>query len=255
MKIRRPAFSYYGGKWRLAAKYPTPRHSTIVEPFAGAAGYSLRHHHHDAVLVDKSEVIAGIWDYLISATPDEILSLPIIHPGQHVDDLKVCAAARSLIGFWIGHGLPRPRKRPSTWHESRPSYRNKTWCPNTRAHMARVSEAVSHWRIICGDYTDAPDVEATWFIDPPYEDKGRYYPCGSEGIDYIHLGQWCRGLQGQVMVCENVGAEWLPFEPFAEARSTWAPGREHGKRTSHEAAWFNETSPYRQQDLLGGMAE
>jgi len=34
-------FSYYGSKSKLAQHYPTPKYDTIVEPFAGAAGYSL----------------------------------------------------------------------------------------------------------------------------------------------------------------------------------------------------------------------
>jgi len=41
MKLR-PFWRYYGGKFRAAPRYPTPTHKTIVEPFAGAAGYSLR---------------------------------------------------------------------------------------------------------------------------------------------------------------------------------------------------------------------
>ena len=39
----RPFFCYYGGKWRAAPKYPPPEHDTIVEPFAGAAGYATRY--------------------------------------------------------------------------------------------------------------------------------------------------------------------------------------------------------------------
>jgi hypothetical protein len=37
-----PMFTYLGGKWRLAPKYPPPIHDTIIEPFCGSAGYSLR---------------------------------------------------------------------------------------------------------------------------------------------------------------------------------------------------------------------
>ena len=34
-------------------------------------------------------------------------------------------------------------------------------------------------------------------------------------IDYVALAQWCRTRKGFVQVCENVGATWLPFKPFA----------------------------------------
>ena len=34
----KPFFTYYGGKYRAAPKYPEPVHGSIVEPFAGSAG-------------------------------------------------------------------------------------------------------------------------------------------------------------------------------------------------------------------------
>ena len=69
--------------------------------------------------------------------------------------------------------------------------------------------------MIEGGYDLAPDVEATWFIDPPYNNAvGRYYIHGPEALDYESLGRWCQSRRGQVMVCENDGAEWLPFSPF-----------------------------------------
>lgn len=42
--ILRPFFTYFGAKWRAAPHYPPPTHPTVIEPFAGAAGYALRHH-------------------------------------------------------------------------------------------------------------------------------------------------------------------------------------------------------------------
>jgi site-specific DNA-adenine methylase len=61
----RPFLRYYGGKWSLAPSYPEPRFATIIEPFAGAAGYSLRYADRRVTLVEKYPVIAGIWRYLI----------------------------------------------------------------------------------------------------------------------------------------------------------------------------------------------
>ena len=49
----RPFFGYYGGKWRDALKhYPEPDHETIVEPFAGSAGFSLRYAHRKIILCE-----------------------------------------------------------------------------------------------------------------------------------------------------------------------------------------------------------
>lgn len=72
----RPFWRYYGAKWRIAPRYPAPRHRTIVEPFAGAAGYSLRYPDRDVILVEKYHVIAEIWRWLIAATPDEVRAIP-----------------------------------------------------------------------------------------------------------------------------------------------------------------------------------
>ena len=63
----RPFWCYFGGKWRAAPHYPAPIHSTIVEPFAGAAGYSTRYPDRQVVLIDKDPVIVGLWRYLTRA--------------------------------------------------------------------------------------------------------------------------------------------------------------------------------------------
>jgi hypothetical protein len=60
-----------------------------------------------------------------------------------------------------------------------------------------------------------PDIEATWFVDPPYNNRaGSYYIENS--IDYVALGTWCHERRGQAIVCENEGADWLPFRSFKD---------------------------------------
>jgi len=95
----RPFFTYYGGKWRAAPRYPAPRYSIIIEPFAGSAGYSLRYYDRQVVLVEKDPQIAALWRYLIKATASDFLNLPDVPEGMSVDDLNVCQEARYLIGF------------------------------------------------------------------------------------------------------------------------------------------------------------
>ncbi len=56
----RPFFSYFGAKWRLAPRYPAPAHRTIVEPFAGSAGYACRYPDHRVILVERDPVIAAL---------------------------------------------------------------------------------------------------------------------------------------------------------------------------------------------------
>ena len=244
--MRRPAFSYYGAKFRLGRHYPAPMHDTIIEPFAGAAGYSMHWWDRDVILIDLDEHIAGVWRYLIESSLDDIRALPLIGDDTNIRQLDIPRGAKWLIGFWSGCGPKYPRNTPSKWHKSTNRGRNKRWSEATRDHVAMVCDRVSHWRIIHGDYSDSPDLEATWFIDPPYSVKGHHYRCGSRDIDYSALAEWCRARRGQVMVCEQDGADWMDFEPFRRHRSTWRP--ETGERTATEVWWTNG-NPWPQTEL------
>jgi hypothetical protein len=228
-----PFFCYYGGKWRCAPRYPTPQFDTIVEPFAGAAGYALRYYDRKIILVEKNKTLADLWRYLIAATPEQIRRLPLIADdgSQTVDDLDIAPAEASLVGFWLNKSTVSPSKSPSAWMRKR--IRPKSfWGPEIRERIASQVDAIKHWCVLEGDYLLAPDVEATWFVDPPYAVAGAYYK--ESKVDYPALATWCRSRRGQVMVCENVGATWLPFRPYIVIKSTQG---KHGKAKSHEALW------------------
>jgi len=229
----RPFWGYYGGKWRAAPRYPRPVHDIIIEPFAGAAGYSLRYADRQVVLVEKNAKVAATWRYLLRVSAAEVRALPLIRDSQTVDDLHVCEEARLLIGWRLNAAPASPCRRPSAWMRSgvKPMV---FWGEYARERIASQVDRIRHWRLIEGDYTEAPDVEATWFIDPPYIGAGKYYP--TQPADFAALGRWCRTRRGQVMVCENVGAEWLPFRPFAKIK---ANASKNGGKVSHEAIWMN----------------
>ncbi|MCC7542451.1 MAG: hypothetical protein IT379_39905 [Deltaproteobacteria bacterium] len=109
----------------------------------------------------------------------------------------------------------------------------------------RMPPRIKHWRAVCASYETIDTREpATWFVDPPYEDKGRHYPHGSRGIDFDALGAWCKSLPGQVIVCENEGARWLPFRPFVASKSST------NIRKSMEAIWCNDGWAPHQMSLL-----
>ena len=61
----KPFFCYYGGKWRVAKRYPAPVNDTIIEPFAGAAGYSTRYYNKNVILYDIDPVICGAWVFFL----------------------------------------------------------------------------------------------------------------------------------------------------------------------------------------------
>jgi len=238
----KPFFSFYGGKWRGAPHYSPPEYSTIVEPFAGSAGYSVRHASNNVVLVERDPLIAETWRYLLAVSEAEILSLPDIDLEGSVDDLRISPAARLLIGWWINKGSAAPKKRPSAnMRKSVLGERPKDppsgwWGEAIRHRIASQIRGIRHWRLIEGDYSEVPpDVpEATWFIDPPYQQAGKHYTHGSKDIDFARLGRWCQDRRGQVVVCENAGADWLPFVPHRREKAQRLVA---GKRESAEVVW------------------
>ncbi len=230
----RPFFGFYGGKWRDTLKhYPAPEHDTIVEPFAGSAGYSVRYANRRVILAERDPEIAGVWKYLVGVSAKEILAIPDVEAGESVDDLKVVAEARSLVGFWLNRAASSPRKKPSKWMREgiRPG---SFWGDRVRNTIASQLEQIRHWEIHnCGYDQLEFSGEATWFIDPPYILAGRHYRYGADRIDYADLAQWCRSRAGQVIVCENDGADWLPFRELASVKTTRAA------RRSKEVYWLD----------------
>ncbi len=237
-----PFWRYYGGKWRAAPRYPQPECGTIIEPFAGAAGYSCRYPSHRVILVDASPIICGIWRYLISVSPAEVLALPDIPEGGTVDDLEVCQEARWLAGFWAQEGVAHPRKSVSSWAATENRQGSGSWggwSPRARARIAREVGRIRHWKVIAGNYTAAPNVEATGMIDPPYQTKaGREYR--HQVSSYAALGEWCQSRRGQVIACDQEGSDWMPWNRRISLR---ACTRTEGKTKSDEVYYHRSIHP------------
>lgn len=231
--ILRPFWRYFGAKWRIANRYPAPRRSLIIEPFAGAAGYSLHYPERDVLLIDCYPVVAGIWRWLIQASTDEVRSIPLV---DSIDDLPnwVQAGARDLIGFAMNAATVSPRRRLSSGcrrlrDTGRVFY---GWTDQLRERVATQVPKIRHWKILEASYLASPIVDATWFVDSPYEGRaGGNYVHGSSRINYSALAGWCRSLPGQAIVCEAEGAEWLPFRPLGCFKSGPI------SRFSSEAIW------------------
>jgi len=219
MKLK-PFFTYFGGKWRAAKHYPLPKYDIIVEPFAGAAGYALNYSDRNIILYEIDPILYGLWEYLLKASSQEILDLSITV--SHVDDLQVCQEAKWLIGFWLNKGTSQPCKQPSKWmrDETRPK---SFWGKEIRDRIANQVDKIRHWKIYNKCYLEADNIESTWYIDPPYQKMGKYYKYSL--IDYNVLGKWCVERNGQIIVCEQDGADWLPFKPFKEIKTTCGKNR------------------------------
>jgi len=222
-------FSYYGSKTKIAALYPKPIYNKIIEPFAGAAKYSLLHFENDITLVDKYQDIIDIWYWLQNCSKKDILSLPKYKIGDSIKGIDFgCNGANKFMGFMVGRGLSRPQYKISPFVGSEKQY-------HFEYTYKRISEdlfKIKHWKFICDDYENIENTNATWFIDPPYEYGGKNYKHSSKKIDFLKLSDWCLGRKGQAIVCENTKASWLPFVPLKNIQ-----GSIH---KSTEAIWCNK---------------
>lgn len=216
--MARPFFPYYGSKWNIARHYPEPRHGVVVEPFAGSAGYALFYGARKAILIDADPIIAGVWDFIIHARPNDILGLPDLPDvGDSVDNYAIPQEAKWLIGFWLNRGSATPKKS-RTAYSARSDRAQLNWSPRAKERIAGQLNLISEWEIKNGSYDTAPNIDATWFVDPPYGDKGRYYRVGFS--EFEALGSWCHSRKGMVIACDAPGATWLPFEPLGSFKSS-----------------------------------
>lgn len=228
----KPLFPYYGSKWRDARRYAEPR-GVVIEPFAGSAGYSVYWGVSAARLYDVDPIIVGLWSYLIRTSAEEILALPDLEVGQSVDDFPLPQEAKWLIGFWLNRGSAQPKKSKTAF-SARTDKAQLVWSSRARERIATQLHGVRGWTIEQRSFQDIPNQEATWFIDPPYVDKGRYYR--HSAVDYPALATWTRSRLGRVFACEQAGADWLPFEPLAVIKST--------KGTSAEVVYRQQEWPW-----------
>ena len=225
-------FKFFGSKYKLAGSYPAPMHDTIVEPFAGSAAYSVLHgQRRRVILIEKDAVVVDIWHRLLGMSADDIRRLPDPVPGSLSNDL--------LVAFAAGRTT---RDTPSCGFVVSPRMAQRF-----RPMINRVASNVDrcrHFEVICADYTNAPEIEATWFVDPPYQSRGgrwdrtrggRYrYP--NTDIDYPALANWAATRYGQVVVCEQSGADWLPFDRRIDAR-------DNTHNAYNEVWWSNRQNP------------
>lgn len=235
--IIKPFFYYYGGKWRTIKSYPKPVYNTIIEPFAGAASYSLHYSNKKVLLYEINPKVFSVWDYLIKVKEDEIRNLP-----TKITDLRNTSLPqeqRWLIGFWLNQATASPSNKPGRWMRDgiRPlSY----WGFVVKNRIANQLKYIRHWKIVNKSYEECPNQQGTWFVDAPYQGpKGKAYPY--HNINYDILGNFCKSRQGQVIVCEGGEANWLPFRKFLSTKN--ASGSHKKDKVSKEVVWTKCDKP------------
>lgn len=226
-------FSYYGGKANIVKAYPRPLFPLIIEPFCGSARYALRYATSKVWINDRSTDIYRIWKYLVSVSRERILQLPDLHAGDDLREIQnLSQDERLLLGFACGRGVASPRSTCTDWGGGAPGGQ-LPMSYTLKDRIIKNLEFIRHWKVTCLDYQEVPNQEATWFVDPPYQIGGEHYPQKIE--DYTNLGKWCKSRLGQVIVCENQEADWLPFRPLV----TGFGGRARGNKDKTEVVWTN----------------
>ena len=204
-------FSYYGTKKKLSKNYPKPSYGTIIEPFAGAAMYSLFDDNwkNEVILNDKYDKVFNAWNYLINkATLSDIKGLPKLTQGLKLNDLNLSEDEKDLLGFYANPSSAVPKKTVTKRGEI-------SW---ERHHNFLINNLhkIKHWKVYNKSYDELDNIKGTWYIDPPYEKQGIYYKHNSKTINYKELGEWCLSRKGEIIVCENMGATWLDFKPLVD---------------------------------------
>lgn len=227
-------FYYYGRKKQIAKHYPTPNYDTIIEPFAGAAAYSMfgDNWKKNVILIEKDEKVSKIWDWLINhATVDEIRQLPDLKVGEKSSEFLHIVHAATKMAFHFKTIKVTPVLERN-WEISRRIFAENLY-------------KIKHWTIINGDYTIAPDIEATWFVDPPYKgDAGMGYRFSSKMIDYEKLAEWAIERKGELIFCEGENGDYLPFKPLLNLKGV-------AGKVSKEVVFFkSEAKVSKQLSLL-----
>lgn len=228
-------WSYYGSKGKIIDLYPKPEYNKIIEPFAGTAKYSLKFFENDVLLVDKYEFIIKIWKWLQLCSEEDIKRMPDPKPREDIRNYTFdCEEAMMLMRFMIGGGLAHPQ-----WIVSPQGFGGGI--KSSKAAVIRNLHKIKHWEIRQGDYRDIKNENATWFIDPPYQFGGHKYYHNNKNFDFKELSEWVKERNGQIIVCENTKANWMPFKAMKKS---------HGSTfTTTEAIWSNRKTIYDNEQI------
>lgn len=220
-------FSYYGSKSKLVDYYPPPKFDKIIEPFAGSARYALKYWQKQVLLVDKYELIINIWKWLQQCSKQDILTLPRLQYGDEIPD-TLTEIERAFILYNLHRGRAVPSNKIGKFSDC--------WEYTIKTTAANI-EKIKHWEIKLGSFDEIENIEATWFIDPPYQFGGEHYKESNKKIDFTKLAEWCKERLGQTIVCENTKADWLPFKPMKTIQGC-------ANSFTTEAIWSNHKTNY-----------
>lgn len=238
-----PMFKWFGSKWSGAKHYPTPIYDTIVEPFAGGAGYSLNYPEKNVVLYDSNKNVWALWEWLInyaSYNPCAISEIPLHVPeGTDIRTLGLTTGQELLLKHW-----QRTNNVGECWTVSPWGNKPGQWTANTRARLTDQVPQIKHW-VLLPQQTTFHIQGATYFIDPPYQYNYQY---GVHGFNWKSLGESIANIPkpNQVIACEarcpKTGRmpDWLPFIDFR--KQVTSRRKAENSHHSSEVIWLSENT-------------
>jgi len=224
----KPAFSYYGGKQRMAPKIVPliPRHTVYVEPFAGGAAVFFakpwprvgNSDHYREVLNDTNGHIVNFYKQLRD-NGEELARLCELTPYSR-EDHKI---AKDLDN---GDDLERARKWFINIQQSfangvgggwvtsnRGRNQAATWANQTR----RLHEAATRLHSVYIEHLDALNVIKKWdsphtlfYCDPPYVDTCQGHYEGYSRDDFNNLIETLDSIEGSFLLSHYAGDHNTP---------------------------------------------
>jgi hypothetical protein len=230
-------FSYYVGKSKIAHLYPPPKFDTIIEPFAGVAAYAFRYWERDVIVNDLDPMTTAMWAFLTDPQAADFVERLVpakVTVGMRVSEILPEDAPRGLVGLLQAEAVQGIQG--TALRDKITACGVRQWNRALKYKLLEiVIPRVRHWRVSADHYKNLPNMAATWFVDPPYNNPaGAIYR--TVDVNYEYLAEWCRTRTGQTIVCENVGATWLPFAHLTKANG-FRPAAQQLRKP--EAIWTN----------------
>lgn len=210
-----PLFKHFGSKWSASRRcdYETPLFGLpIVEPFAGAAGYSSIYSTFAVQLWDDDPNLLRLWPWLIQEAKEaDIREIPInVLEGTDIRTLGLKPGQSLLLKHW-----QRTNNCGNCWSISPWGNKPGQWTANTRARVAEEVHAVKHWQWKKPNWTQS----GTYFVDPPYLYNYRYR-FAADSFDFADLARKVADIPADSLViaceatCPKTGRvpDYLPFE-------------------------------------------
>jgi DNA adenine methylase len=220
--IPRPAFVYFGGKFRLADRLIAlmPPHAIYCEPFGGAASVLLKK---PPVLIEvfndlsgdiynffnvlRSDALGPVLIEKLRLTPYSRREFTEALDSEDPDPVERARAFYAIVLMSINHGaknvptdflFPRLDQRTSSWGTYSGGIENLSL---VRERLARVTLENREALMTIRDY-DRPGT--LFYCDPPYVLKsrktGRKYLHEMTDEDHVELAETLRSVKGMAMV-------------------------------------------------------